>query len=657
MIRNLLPPAVALGWVLSVTLVAAADDRVDAMLSAANDGNVSDAMAIASDVSSGWADGATSPPIRTLAAVLQIARQCQSGGQVETAGDLFDRVSRCLAKPDGQLAAALPPARRVDVWITAGECLSRGGRHGEALRWLTAAAALDASTQTARLAKSLVGVGSGSLDQNQFSDAVAAYEATIRLDHADTLAVGRLGLAWSLTMSGDRDSDALAAIDDFLNNHPDHPDAASAALMKMGCLERQNAAPEAGQVAAEVLQRYPRHEAAVEVVAAMAPRVTLREIAMEPNLPLPRYLRTNAEFVIQNLRRGDAAPAASAALLARGWMAAWGGGQSDLADVAAQTRFAATLGQVDATGQPSTELLQTLIDLNRPTDAESLARVWINAAAAFASESEVGDLMDLSPAVGEAACRWAGRTGRWSLLADAAKNRTPRLDQSPAGMDAGGDAERDEPSPAQLHVARLLAESLLQTGQQRLALKWWEAIVDRGGADDFPSLLRCAEAAVAAGTIPQATTRLAAARGAADATTGDASLVDLLTADTEIRQLKFDHGRSLLERVVRSAHTPQHLRGRAQWMIGETFFMQQRFADAIDAYRLVEGIGGDDQWTAASLVQAGKSFEQLGRTREAAVCYSTLVSRFGDSEHATGARHRLAALGPVTPDPQGSMRR
>jgi TolA-binding protein len=121
--------------------------------------------------------------------------------------------------------------------------------------------------------------------------------------------------------------------------------------------------------------------------------------------------------------------------------------------------------------------------------------------------------------------------------------------------------------------------------------------------------------------------------------------------------LQFDRGRALLEQVVRAPGAETDLRGRAQWMIGETFFMQEKFSEAIAAYRQVEAISGSDEWTAASLVQAGKSFEQLGRTREATMCYSTLVSRFGNSPHAGGARRRLAAMTSGDPSSPGMIRR
>jgi hypothetical protein len=53
-------------------------------------------------------------------------------------------------------------------------------------------------------------------------------------------------------------------------------------------------------------------------------------------------------------------------------------------------------------------------------------------------------------------------------------------------------------------------------------------------------------------------------------------------------------------------------------------------------------------WAAASYLQAGKSFEQLGRRKEATLCYGAVLSRFASTEYATPASTRLAALSSST---------
>ncbi len=233
----------------------------------------------------------------------------------------------------------------------------------------------------------------------------------------------------------------------------------------------------------------------------------------------------------------------------------------------------------------------------------------------------------------EAAARWAGRNKRWSLLAAAAEHRQL----------AGDDPPRT--------VGRLMAESLMQLGRVDESLRWWNHLVDIQSVHDFTTLLRCAEADVTAGDdIQRAAQRVAAAREAAGENVYDISLVDLLDAELKIRRTEFADARATLETIVRNTGSNASVRRRAQWLIGETHYLQRNFVEAIDAYRIVEGITGDqgeiDPWISASMVQAAKSFEQLGRTREAALCYGNLLQRFPDSTHARLARQRMAALDP-----------
>ncbi len=196
-------------------------------------------------------------------------------------------------------------------------------------------------------------------------------------------------------------------------------------------------------------------------------------------------------------------------------------------------------------------------------------------------------------------------------------------------------------------VERLFAESLTQAGRIEDAREWWDHLIDVRGVNDFPTLLRCAEAETSVGEdASQAEQRIAAARIAANEDRFSVSLVDLLRCRACIRRLQFDQARALLENVIRSSETEASLRGRAQWLIGETYYLQREFAQAIEAYRRVEGIDPGGIWVSASLVQAGKSFEQLGRTRDAAVCYGNLLSRFANTTHAEIARRRLAAIAP-----------
>jgi tetratricopeptide (TPR) repeat protein len=283
------------------------------------------------------------------------------------------------------------------------------------------------------------------------------------------------------------------------------------------------------------------------------------------------------------------------------------------------------LGEGDPSGRHTAEVLAGLTAADRPSVAEQVATFFI------AEQHEHSQPMAM-----ESACRWAGRTERWAMLALAAEAASPPT-----------------PSPRRApHVDRLFAESLTRTGRKTLALAWWCHVVDHHQAGDFGTLIRCAEAAVADGTIAAARQRLDAVEVAIESADGEEQsgagmrqvLLDLLEADLAVRQIEFDQARSGYEAVVRSPAATAALLGRAQWMIGETYFLQRNFHAAIEAYRKVEGLDPHGPYAAAALIQAGKCFEQLGRTQQAGVCYGTLISRFADSPHAGEARRRMAAL-------------
>ncbi|MEM9587185.1 MAG: hypothetical protein AAGA03_07880 [Planctomycetota bacterium] len=206
----------------------------------------------------------------------------------------------------------------------------------------------------------------------------------------------------------------------------------------------------------------------------------------------------------------------------------------------------------------------------------------------------------------------------------------------------------DAEYPAILRTHRIIAESLTQAGENERALSWWSFVVDQLGDTAFTASLRLAESASHSAELREAELRLNAARKLANGIESRRVVLDLIAAELAIRGLRFDIARANLESVVRNRESSADLRGRAQWLIGETHFMQQNYDSAIRAYQAAEGMAPGSDWAAASLVQAGKAFEQLGRTRAASICYGNLIERFADSPHADTARSRLAAQ-PVQP--------
>ncbi len=482
------------------------------------------------------------------------------------------------------------------------------------------------------------------------------YHESFSIDDRSSEAKMRLGIAWASAVSANQPSDSASESTDryeiaagrlhqFSTRFPDHPDAANAAAMRVNCYRR---ALEASALEASALEASALEASALEASGVSATQQTLTSagIAVLETLKQWGDSSQSTRVVLDALAIDTkTSPAASPAdpIGIQTAVIDWVASQANLENISLEltSKLLAQLGDQlpaketdrllnhlashDDHGQMTAQLLNEL-DWK---DGSSLSEQF---AARLISQQNA------MPMVCESACRWAGRTKRWSMLALAAQS-----------IDLSKPFDRRT-----LHVDRLFAEALTQTQQTELAAKWWAHLVDTRQADDFATLLRCAETSVAHASVADARMRVSQLRTALEmldemldnaAVGAKPMLVNLIEADLAIREIDFDRARSLFESVVRAPSSTNSLRGRSQWMIGECHFMQQQFALAIDAYRLVEGLDSESPFIVASLVQAGKAFEQLGRTQDAAVCYGTVLSRFAESRYAEQASRRMADLG------------
>jgi len=83
---------------------------------------------------------------------------------------------------------------------------------------------------------------------------------------------------------------------------------------------------------------------------------------------------------------------------------------------------------------------------------------------------------------------------------------------------------------------------------------------------------------------------------------------------------------------------------RAQFQIGECLFAQRKYDEAARELLKVDILYAYDQWSAAALYEAGRCFEAMAQPAEARRQFEQVRDRFGDTEWATMARERLAAL-------------
>lgn len=120
--------------------------------------------------------------------------------------------------------------------------------------------------------------------------------------------------------------------------------------------------------------------------------------------------------------------------------------------------------------------------------------------------------------------------------------------------------------------------------------------------------------------------------------------VDYLRGRCLARLGRFEEARAAFDAAIRSpSGNAGEIAAMAQWMIGETYFHQERFEEAIAAYDLVEAKYDFPRWQATALLQAGKCYERLNKTDEAARNYAFLIKNYGQTPLAEEAGKRLRA--------------
>lgn len=107
---------------------------------------------------------------------------------------------------------------------------------------------------------------------------------------------------------------------------------------------------------------------------------------------------------------------------------------------------------------------------------------------------------------------------------------------------------------------------------------------------------------------------------------------------------RFDEARKAFERVLADPVAERtETAAKSQFLIGETLFLQEKWADAFLAYQKVFANYDFPEWRAAALLQSGKCDEQQQQWKEAAATYRLLLEKFPNSTHAADAKVRLEA--------------
>jgi TolA-binding protein len=83
---------------------------------------------------------------------------------------------------------------------------------------------------------------------------------------------------------------------------------------------------------------------------------------------------------------------------------------------------------------------------------------------------------------------------------------------------------------------------------------------------------------------------------------------------------------------------------RAQFQLGECLFALNEHEEAVRELLRVDILHASPTWSAAALYEAGRCFEAMGKVGEARAQYRAVQERFAESDWATAAGERLAAI-------------
>ncbi len=118
--------------------------------------------------------------------------------------------------------------------------------------------------------------------------------------------------------------------------------------------------------------------------------------------------------------------------------------------------------------------------------------------------------------------------------------------------------------------------------------------------------------------------------------------VDYLIGRCLSTQARFSVARQYFRKVINSPFSRKtETAAMAQWMIGETYFHQSKFDDAIRAYYRVDALHDQPQWRAAALLQAAKCHELNDQWQVAHQLYAQLRNDFPTTTFAAEATKRL----------------
>jgi TolA-binding protein len=436
----------------------------------------------------------------------------------------------------------------------------------------------------------------------------------------------QLGLGWAL-LDGGRPLDAAHAFGRFVDARPDDPLAPEASLARGRAFEAAGKAEDALSTYAHTSETYPKSDAAPLAAVARARYKARLKRPAEAATAYEAFLKDFPDYAPK-----DGAPGRDAVLAELGWA---------LTD-------AEKPEQADAA---FTRLLSEFPDSPFAADAR-----FNLAESAHQAKDHEEVIKLLTP-----------------LVAEGSK-ASPRLLQSGLYRLGRTQAERKDWPAATKTLDRLLAEFPDGSFRREAKLLRAEVALESGDAGAADSLLSALHSEPADPNDPEGFALAVRRRrvqsllglkkwadvvAAADALKADAPS-DPLAAEVDyargraLQQLaRWDDARAAYQAVI-DARKGGDLVARAQLMIGETYYHQKDYREAIRQFLKVDILYDAPRWQAAALLETGKAYEQLSQWADAAESYERLRAKFPDDPAAMDAKARLDGVKKHLDGPGGA---
>lgn len=125
--------------------------------------------------------------------------------------------------------------------------------------------------------------------------------------------------------------------------------------------------------------------------------------------------------------------------------------------------------------------------------------------------------------------------------------------------------------------------------------------------------------------------------------------LDYLQGRVFMSRAKFNEAREMFSSVLKNENAKgTRTAAMSQWMIGESWFHQEDFKQALRSYLLVDSLYDYSQWRSLALLQAAKCHLHLGEPETARKTCERMLESFPNSSHTSEARQLLADIQAVT---------